>query len=122
ALDLDRAITHGGPRRHAARGEIAGAVLAGEIEERRGTFVETRTQERGEIVLVAVGAFDRAEARGAGRLGGVATDREDGKRGQRVAPRMTGYGARGVRARHHHRAQRLPRERAIARVRGEHRA
>src|SRR5262245_16818352 len=72
ALDLDRAINHRGQEWHAARGEIAGAVLAGEIEERRGTLVEARTQQRSEIVLVAVGAFDRAEARGVCRLGGVA--------------------------------------------------
>src|SRR5262249_122006 len=32
ALDLDRAINHRGQERHAARGKIAGAVLAGEIE------------------------------------------------------------------------------------------
>src|SRR5262249_61462116 len=99
ALDLDRAINHRGHHRHAARGKVAGAVLAGEIEERRGTFVEARAQERGEIVLVAVGAFDRAEARGVGRLGGVAAGREDGGRGGGFAPRGGGGGAGRHRAR-----------------------
>src|SRR5262245_6545801 len=121
AFDLDRTINHRGQERHAARGKIAGAVLAGEIEERRGTFVEARTQERGKIVLVAVGAFDRTEASGARRLGGVAADREGGKPGERFAPRMAGDGARGVRARHHHRAQRLAREFDIDGVDGEQR-
>src|SRR6516164_2191703 len=110
ALDLDRAIGDRRQQRHAARGEIAGAVLAREIEERRGLFGEARAQQRGEIVRVAVGALDRAEARGARGLGGVAADREGGKRGERVAPGMAGDGARGVPARHHHRAQRLARE------------
>src|SRR5262249_26287674 len=39
----------------------------------------------------------------------------------RVAPRMAGDGARGVRARHHHRAQRLARELDIDGVDGEQR-
>src|SRR5262249_14764306 len=84
ALDLDRAINHRGQQRYAARGKIARAVLAGEIEERRGTFVEARAQQRGEIILVAVGAFDRAEARGVRRLGGVAGGRAGGERGPGV--------------------------------------
>src|SRR5262245_15420831 len=110
ALDLDRAISDRRQQWHAARGKIAGAVLAREIEERRGMLGEARAQQRGEIVRVAVGALDRAEARGARRLGGVAADREGGKRGELVPPGMSGDGARGVGARHHHRAQRLARE------------
>src|SRR5262249_6807885 len=90
--------------------KIAGAILSGEIKERRGTFVEARAQQRGEIVLVAVGALDLAEAYGARRLGGVAPDRECGQRDERVAPGMARDGARSVRARDHHRAQRLARE------------
>src|SRR6516164_6334122 len=88
ALDLDRAISDHRHQRHAARGKIAGAVLAGEIEERRGMLVETRAQQRGEIVLVAVGALDLAEARGARGLGGVAADGECGQHDERVASGM----------------------------------
>src|SRR5262245_16432333 len=69
-FDLDRAINHRGHHRHAARGKVTGAVLAGEIEERRGTLVEARAQERGEIVLVAVDAFDLVKARGGPPSGG----------------------------------------------------
>src|ERR1700747_2599769 len=88
ALGLDRAISDRLQQRHAARGKIAGTILAGEIEERRGTFVEARAPQRAGIVLVAVGTLALAEARGARRLGGVAPDRECGKRDERVAPGM----------------------------------
>src|SRR5258708_4717605 len=103
-----------GARRRAAAPphshEPAHPAGAGEIKERRGTFVEARAQQRGEIVLVAVGALNLAEARGARRLGGVAPDGECRQRDERVAPGMAVNRARGIRARHHHRAQPLARE------------
>src|SRR6516165_9684498 len=110
ALDLDGAIRHRRQQRHAARGKIAGAILAGEVKQRRGTLTVARAYERDEIVLVAVGGFNRAEACGPRRLRGVAADGEYAQRDERFAPRMAGDGVRSVRARDHHRAQRRARE------------
>src|SRR5262249_57368720 len=74
ALDLDRAIAHHRHDRHVADGEIAGAVLAGEIEEWPQLFAPMRTQQIDKIVLVAVGGIDRAEACSPRSLGRVAAD------------------------------------------------
>ena len=87
---LDRAIDHRGMHGQAGGGEIAGAVLAGEIEQRRaGAGLHAQkiraqkigAQEIDEIALVAVGGPDIAKAQGAGGLGGAAAD---GERRQRA--------------------------------------
>ena len=93
---MTRAIDHRGVHGQAGGGEIAGAVLAGEIEQRRAVAGlhaqkirahKIGAQEIDEIALIAVGGPDIAKADGAGSLGGAAADGERRQRGELRAPR-----------------------------------
>ena len=86
------------------------AVVITSANAARAIARHSRREALTALTAFAVGALDLAEAYGARRLGGVAPDRECGQRDERVAPGMARDGARSVRARDHHRAQRLARE------------